>query len=574
MRTVFAFTCTAILLVLLGRISQSQTRDAAAQVNVRNIAMTEEGSFNVAVTSGAPGQTGSSGVILAEQQPGSDLGSKIMSANTALGSAHGEIRVTKPGEISARIVLSPNHDLVCAGGITLTLANPQSSIVQESNTQVRGCTFTSTQVHGSASIFSQGASNVGVEYLTFIGGGYHIEYTSVSNFSIKNTRHVSITTIGASPISINMSSHGRIDSPRIEPYTVPAGTGVRLIGIRKSSFIDVINPVIRAVDASTVPGCGGVSFTATTNSTLQGGEIHGLKNCDGVLTESIDKDASSDIQITGTASTGHNGAQGAGHYAGNGEGFDIFNSRRVRLSNVTADDNGTFASTRQPGIEVSNSTEITISNSTSNNNGANGIKIDGSPKVILEQCHTNHNGEAGIVVMPAIGNVTAAHASPSVKWAPGGPNVTFSAVWPPGTKVAVGSGVYSAAEFHSTGELTLTTNFPGATGTYPYNVDSYVEITGGESLDNGQRHAGLPAEQHGGEREGIYFAGGSTGEINGHISRLHAADTQSRKTQTYGIRLENQAHIVATGISVAGNLAGGVRDSPRRSSIQGEGTNR
>jgi len=52
------------------------------------------------------------------------------------------------------------------------------------------------------------------------------------------------------------------------------------------------------------------------------------------------------------------------------------------------------------------------------------------------------------------------------------------------------------------------------------------------------------------------------------VTGLRATDTQSRRTQTFGIRVENQARIVANDNSVAGNLAGGIQDSSGKSSIQ------
>jgi hypothetical protein len=91
------------------------------------------------------------------------------------------------------------------------------------------------------------------------------------------------------------------------------------------------------------------------------------------------------------------------------------------------------------------------------------------------------------MVMPAIGTVGATHGSPIVNWTAGGANMTFPPVWPSNTKIVIGDGVYWIASVVSTGQLTLSTNFSATTGKNGYNVDSYVEITGGESLDNGQR---------------------------------------------------------------------------------------
>jgi hypothetical protein len=401
-----------------------------------------------------------------------------------------------------------------------------------------------------------------------VGGGYHIKFSHVSNFVIANTRHVSISAQGTSPILIDSSTRGQIISPRIEGFVMPASNaGARLLGVNKSSFIEIRDPIIQDVDASTVPGCGGVSFTASHDSSLSGGVISGLKNCDGVLTESIDNAASSDINIIGTVSINHNASAGSGKNANNGEGFDIFNSERVHLSHVTARNNGHDPGNRMPGVEVSNSREISFNDCVSNDNGVEGIRVDGSLGVKINESRTNHNGSSGILVMPALGRVSAAQGSPRVDWAPGDANMTFSAVWQQGTKIVISGKVYTISSLPSTMRLILTSDFRAGSGKYSYNVDSYAEINGGESLDNGQAFSRFPPDQMAGHREGVYFAGGFSGELTGRVTRLHAADTQNRKTQTYGIRVENRARIVASRNSVSGNLAGQIQDSPGRSSI-------
>lgn len=550
------------LLLLVETVFQLQGPNTTVSANLRIIS-----------SIGASGPEVHGVVIFADQQPGSDVGAKIAAANTALGSAVGEIRITKSGEISEPILLSHNHDLVCVGDqTTLALSTSRAMITLESDTRVVSCAFSSTQTlppDGGAEIYSKGTSNIDIEHVTFVGGGYHIKFSSVSNFSIRNTRHVSITAKATSPILIASSKHGQVTSPQIESFVVPAGdTGIRLIGINNSSFIDVSDPVIKNVDASTVPGCGGVTFTSSSNSALRGGVIGGLKNCDGVLTESIGRAASSDISISGTVSEGHNASAGRGKNANNGEGFDIYNSKHVLLSNVTSRNNGNSPTNRQSGIEVSNSAEVSIRNCTSKDNGVDGIRVDGSKGVTISESNTSHNGDVGILVMPALGRVSATVNSRIVDWTPGDANMTFSAVWPAGTKIVIGGVIYTIASFPSPSQMMLTSDFSGATGEYSYNVDSYVEIRGGESLDNGQLSASLPPDLKVGHREGVYFAGGFSGDMTGRVTRLHAADTQDRKTQTFGIRVENRARIVADHNSVSGNLAGGIRDSPGRSSIR------
>jgi hypothetical protein len=419
-------------------------------------------------SSPAPGvvraQQPESRIILADQESGRDLGAKIIAADTTLGPAKGEIRVTQSGEISGPISLSHDHELSCLGDhITMTLTGSTAKIALQSDTLIHGCTLSSSQTSpaGGAEIISEGTINVRVEEVAFVGGGYHIKFTSVSNFSIGNTRHVSITAKGTSPILVDSSTRGRITSPRIEGFTVPAGgAGVRLIGMNKSSFIEVVDPTIQDVDASTVPGCGGVSFTASHDSNLRGGLISGLKNCDGVLTESTNRAASSDIDIRGTVSINHNASAGLGKHANNGEGFDIYNSERVHLSNVTARHDGNDPGNRQSGIEVSNSREISLSHCVSSDNGVDGIRVDGSLGVKIIDSQTNHNGEVGILVMPALGRVSATQGSPHLDWTRGDAGMTFSAVWQRGTKMVIGGKVYTISSLPSTTQLMLTSGFP------------------------------------------------------------------------------------------------------------------
>jgi hypothetical protein len=517
-------------------------------------------------------QQAESRVILADQESGRDLGAKIIAADAALGSTPGEIRVLHSGEISEPVILSRQHRLICPGDkVTFSLSTSTAYIRLQADTRVQGCALASSQKlppESGAEIISQGTNNVQIENVTFVGGGHHVKFGGVSNFVIANTLHVSITAKGTSPILIDSSTKGRITSPRIKGFIVPEGNAdVRLLGLNNSRFIEVVDPTIQDVDASTVPGCGGVSFTASHNSSLRGGLISGLKNCDGVLTESTDKAFSSDIDISGTVSVDHASSAGLGKNANNGEGFDIYNSERVHLYNVTSRNNGNDPGNRQSGIEVSNSREISLSHCVSSDNGVDGTRVDGAPGVKIIESQTNHNGEVGILVMPALGRVSATQGSPLLDWTPGDAGMTFSAVWQQGTKIVIGGKAYTISSLPSTTQLMLTSAYPARSGKYSYNVDSYIDIDGGESLDNGQAFAGLPAEQKAGHREGVYFAGGFSGELTGRVTRLHAADTQDRKTQTCGIRVENRARIVAHGNSVAGNLAGQIQDSPGRSSI-------
>jgi len=512
---------------------------------------------------------GESRTILADRQPGADMGAKIAAADAALGSNPGQIQVGQSGAISSAIMLSQNHELSCMNRqVVLTMSSDKAMIRQQSHTRIQNCEFASQQTAppagGGGEIFAQNASDLAVRNVTFSGGGHHILYHDVSNFRIENTHHTSITALSGAAIVIQSSNHGQIVAPQIHDFVEPDGSSfIRLIGIVKSDAIEVSDPVIRNVDSSTAKGCAGVGFSGSGDSSVKGGAISGLHNCDGVLTESVDMIASVGITISGTSVTDMDTGPGAGSHAGNGEGFDIFHSKGIRLSDITARNNGKFEGNRMPGLEVSASIHVEITNCDCSDNGLEGIRIDGSLWVNVNQCRTNNNGGAGIIVEPMFGNVAATNGSPEIEWAPGRANQHFSAVWPSGTKIIIEHTVYSVGTLESKNKITLTSGFAQPSGTYAYDVDSYAEIEGGESSNNGQRGGGT------GAREGVYFSSDNTSrQLLGQVRHLVARDTQSTKTQTYGIRVENSGHIVAEGNSIQGNLMGTIRDSPGRSTIR------
>jgi Right handed beta helix region len=449
---------------------------------------------------------------------------------------------------------------------TLSLSTPKASIRLKSNTTINSCSIASEQIvtpPDGGEIFSRATSNVSVENVRFTGGGHHLLFNGVTNFRVANTRHESITVPTGGAIVIFSSDRGEILSPVIGNFTEPKGSGqVRMIGISNSHSVSVHNPVIRDIDATTAAGCAGVAFAGTTSSSLDGGTITNLNNCDGVLTEAIEMTPASNIEISGTVTSDLNPGAGAGTHTGNGEGFDIFNSKDIRLTNITSRGNGRFEGNGQPGIEICNSINVVVENCECNDNGLEGIRIDGALDVKILGSRTNRNGSAGIIVEPVFGNVRATQYSTDVAWAPGRANQHFASIWPANTKIIIGHTPYTIASLESRSKLTLTNNFMDATGIYPSDVNSYAEIEGGESNDNGQRGG------KDGSREGIYFASdGTSGPLLGRVSRLMATNTTSSKTQTYGVRIENSGRIIAEGNVVKGNALGGIRDSPGKSSI-------
>jgi hypothetical protein len=59
--------------------------------------------------SGAQAQPVQGSVIFADQQFGSNMGAKIVAANTALGPAKGEIRVAESGDFGAGLVVAQSQ---------------------------------------------------------------------------------------------------------------------------------------------------------------------------------------------------------------------------------------------------------------------------------------------------------------------------------------------------------------------------------------------------------------------------------------------------------------------------------
>jgi len=481
-----------------------------------------------------------------------DLGAQIAAADTDLDASAGQIWVTSSGTISTAVNLRKNHDLICVGSqVTLTMSTSSSSIVQSSHTRVKGCTFSSSlTIAVKGEVYSQNTTDVGAEDLTFIGGGTNIQYSSVTGFTITNPHVVSMTAPTFS-IEAFRSIDGQIISPQVEDFTWPAtadGVELRAIVVMNSSKVEVIDPVIRNIDATRVWTFGGVSFWGSTNSSLVGGILNGLKNGDGVVTEK----GSADIDISGTQSFGNSPSAGAGVNANDGDGFDIFNSARVHLSACNGRGNGIIGP--HHNIEIFTSTDVTVQDCDASDGAYAGVAVVGSPRTKLLGITANRNQSAGLAFTPALGTVNT--YGTSVTFVSG---ESFGMAWAPNTTIIINSGTYKIASVSGFTSLTLTTSAGTQTGV-TYSVDSYDgQVIGGEFSGNG---LGLGVT---GTREGVYLAGGTTGLIQG----ITATDPKAMKTQTYGIRLENSARAVLTCNSLEGNLDGAIQDSVGESPVIG-----
>src|ERR1700733_5221233 len=115
MRMAYSGRTIFLAVLLLNTFVRVRGVDAVKTRSLRNVISRGDGNEQEEARRG--------NVIFVDWQPGNDLTERIIAANTALGTASGEIRVTRSGTISKPISLSSNHDLVCAGdGVALALS--------------------------------------------------------------------------------------------------------------------------------------------------------------------------------------------------------------------------------------------------------------------------------------------------------------------------------------------------------------------------------------------------------------------------------------------------------------------
>ncbi|MES2970921.1 MAG: right-handed parallel beta-helix repeat-containing protein [Patescibacteria group bacterium] len=393
-------------------------------------------------------------------------------------------------------------------------------------------------------VYSSSTSNITIENVTFIGGGHHIGLSQVNEFMVDHTRHLSLTAVtgGGGGVYIDQSSNGTVKDVTAGGFTMPAATqAFGIIVVKSSSYVKVVNPTIYDIDGTTIPTFGGVGFTASTNSSLTGGTIKNLKNGDGVWTE----DGSTDISITGTVSTGNGNTAGSGSYSNTGDGFDIFNSARINLSNCVARNNGNLTAEKHVNIEIFTSADVTVDNCEASDGGHHGVTVNGSPNTKLNGIRANRNGYNGVHVVNSSGTVNTS-----------GTTVTrtagyFGLAWPANTTITINGVAYKIASVTNLNTLVLTTSAGTQTGV-SFAVESSIQVIGGQFNDNGL--AGMS------DTVGVYMANASTG----HIEGVTATDTRASgsKTQTYGIRLENTARATLLTNNLGGNLTGTLLDSP------------
>ncbi len=495
-------------------------------------------------------------IIIADFRAGADVGAKIQRADSDLGSSKGQIWVFGSGTVTENPVkIGPNHDLVCVGNHAILTFAGAAWVQQSSNTRIKNCTILSAQTSipnvGHAEIYAAGVSNVEVDNVSFSGGGGHVFYNAVTNATIRHTHHTGEITVKgaiAQPIAVSelggASSHVRIIEPQISEVIFGASDFQNnAIGVT-GSYIDVINPLIRKNDASTVSTSGGIAFSGCSHCNLVGGRITDNVNMDGLLIQGNGAANAPSVDITASrfVSTGNSNTGGIGKNYGTGDGIDIFNAEHVRISSCIARNNGNYALNRHNSADIYEASDIVISDCDLSNSGQLGVQIVGGLRTKLIANQINENGSAGVVAQPQTQIVNT--NGTAVTYISGGNG--FGIGWPANTDIEINNVVYAIASITDSNHLTLRTPAGVQKGVTSSVESTELQILRSNINNNGQRQLG-PQNQ-----EGIVLTGGSSAYVEG-VTALDTRATQA-KTQTYGYRTDNTASGTLVGNNFSGNL--------------------
>jgi hypothetical protein len=494
-------------------------------------------------------------ILYANNFPGATLGAQIAAACTAAGGNPAVVKISASGSITAAVTIPSNIDLVGeALDIKVTLS-ATGSIILSGNCAIRNLTLVNSTTTTN-SVYASSASEITVENVVFQGGNFGVYFTGCSDFRVLNPVFNTTPPAGA---CFYFSSGGpaTVVNPRVEPIVIASGglTTQGLIYLTKMSGVSIVNPQIINVDCSNIGGAGAVRFTGCSNCSLTGGVIEGCLNCDGVLTEN----GSSYINISNVISNSNSSTKGTGSGHANGDGFDIFNSSHIYLSNCQAYNNGTYSGTLNEGFEIFNSYDVVCTGCVANNNGENGFQVLGSPSTKLIGCTSNYNGNNGANLQSEYGTVTT--SGTTVTYYPGsGTGAGFGSNWEYGTVININGTTYNIASIANNSSLTLTTSAGTQSTPVPFNVPSRnCQVTSCYFEGNGQSGAG------GSFQNGIGIAGTGANDASGRVFTGNiCTDPQASQTQLYGV-------YIGTGSSgrgiflfneLDGNSTGTILDSP------------
>jgi hypothetical protein len=457
------------------------------------------------------------------------------SSGSGVANTPGAIFVGASGTINSAITLSTGHWLACASNsVVLTLNSSTATINLPSNGGIVNCQVVSTQGASTVGLIqATSQSNVQAKNLVLSGGYQGVVFSGVSDFVIDGVNFTGPPTTSWAAgnlgfVNVTSSSKGTIRDVYIGPnlgasgwsscstgniWVVHGNTSATGAGVEvfESDSIDVENPNIQCIDFSEIEDAGGVGFGQTNRSNLVGGIVSTILNGDGVGTYGY----SSDINITGTQST-HNDPSGitpAGSIDNNGDCFDIFQSRNVRLVNV----NGTYCGLRtaggsEPGLELYWDSNISIANSNFSGSGLWGIIQAGSTGVGLINVTSDLNGDSGLYVENATFSVNTA-----------GSTVTFTSGPPylgPGSVLNIAGTNYTVASATFSSGVPSVYTLQTSAGTQTNvtaTVESVIAVDRGEFNNNGV-NAGTAANNF-----GMYVADATAGTITG----VSASDTNA-----------------------------------------------
>jgi hypothetical protein len=489
---------------------------------------------------GAVGQTG-------------DLGAQIAAADAKLGANPGQIIVSTSGTISeGEVSLSAGHDLVCTGQSTISLS-AGSYLYQNSYTGIRNCIISSTSTPINGEVQSTNTSHVVLDGVTFVGGGNLVYWVGVSDFLISDNNVVSITAfdpatqVAQSGYYLMNCSRGSVNNLTVTGFVFPPGPASypAILDLSLSHHITINNISINNVDASFDFGGSGIQINGSSHITINGGAITHNAKMDGITSESFGPTGPSyDINIIGINAS-YNGGQGGNTKAPLtlGDGIDVINTGRVRISNCTILGSG-YAGNQQPAIWLFIDDDVLVADCNLSDGSTAGLAIAGTPNVRLLNNTISRNQASGTFAEFQAGTATSVGSTVTfVSGVTGG----FGLAWRPGTPFILDGITYQIASVTDSGHIVLATSPPTQPSPVNWAVNATnVQIIGDVIEDNGLGEFG------GQTQVGIDWADATTGIISG----VTATNT-GIGAQLYGLELDNKATAVLYDDNFSGNLKGG-----------------
>ncbi len=246
---------------------------------------------------------------------------------------------------------------------------------------------TTTTLNGL--IFAQAATQLTVDSVRFENGGSHLSLNGCTYCTVSNTSHNGLT-IPSQVLVLYQCKWCSLINPIVSGFAFPSQIGgtPRVIILNDCTDVNVNGGSITNVDLSPTGGGAGFSFFNSNHCTLTGFTVSGLGSADGIEVST----GCSYIAISNCDSS--NNSQNTGTGSPVGDGFDIFHSSYIRISNCIAYSNGTNGA--HPGFEIVTCNDVSITNCLSQSNNSHGFLIEASTDVLLSGCSAIDNGDSGV----------------------------------------------------------------------------------------------------------------------------------------------------------------------------------